>query len=144
MWQFLTFVFYLTDYVMHPCSSGSEGTRNTLLILTLTLHARPCFLRVNDTVPVSTWHGGGLHCTERCLTCFTYCRTCRRDTTTERLSYRACSFVMLRSRERHSTIHLITRMWASAQRDGSRERDTAAPYFRPMSIVATVAHISYC
>ena len=26
----------------------------------------------------------------------------------------------------------------------SRERGTAAPYFRPMSIVATVAHLSYC
>jgi len=31
--------------------------------------------------------------------------------------------------------------------DGSlalRERDTAPPSFRPMSIVATVAHLSYC
>jgi len=25
-----------------------------------------------------------------------------------------------------------------------RKRDTAAPSFRPMSIVATVAHLSYC
>jgi len=25
-----------------------------------------------------------------------------------------------------------------------RERGTAAPSFRPMSIVATVAHLSYC
>jgi len=26
----------------------------------------------------------------------------------------------------------------------SRERGTAAPSFRPMSIVATVSHLSYC
>jgi len=26
----------------------------------------------------------------------------------------------------------------------SRERGTAAPFFRPMSTVATVAHLSYC
>jgi len=25
-----------------------------------------------------------------------------------------------------------------------RERGTAAPYFRPMSVVATVAHLGYC
>ena len=32
----------------------------------------------------------------------------------------------------------------SVQGPSSRERGTSAPSFRPMSIVATVAHLSYC
>ena len=92
-----------------------------------------------------TWYGGRPRPTRDCVRCGpSYPQQKRHTHTTQFLAHVYCGQMAGWMKTPLAIRRPRSRPHCTRRGPSSREMGTAGPYFRPMSIVVTVAHFSYC